>query len=107
MEDYYIDNDKKIKDYYKGFLGVFAVFSLTAFIIQFRGLFYFYSPLVEDSSLLFIISLLELIVLIVIIVIAFKKNRRYIGIGMISALLIPLLIVGACLGVASVVIRGI
>jgi hypothetical protein len=86
MIDYYAEKSRKIIDFLIGFFGTLILGGLLAWLISFifRGV---YLPM---------LYLILLILLGIVIYIFFKLNRRYIGIGAISAILIPLLAMGAC-----------
>ncbi|KHO51459.1 MAG: hypothetical protein QT05_C0042G0014 [archaeon GW2011_AR13] len=83
MEDYYITANQKVIDFFKGFFGTWIFMSSYFLII-------IYIELNAKNKLL--IFVLYLLLIIVFIVMAFKKGRRYIGIGIPSSFLFPLLI---------------
>lgn len=94
-DDYYTDTGKKVRDFCLGFFGfliigtICSLFNFTYFSGLFNNLFFS----LFAASLLPIVAVLA----IVSIVLSFVKRRRYIGIGIISLILIPFLIFGACL----------
>jgi len=95
VTDYYAeDSSRKGKDFMLGFFGMGAMLFIINTIIYLS-----LSRLANGASsslALFNVGFSFLIFLIGIIL-AFAKNRRYIGIGIISLILVPLLIFGACL----------
>lgn len=105
MEDYYQDKKKKRKDFLLGFLvsfGLAIIGFLLAWLIKDLGMNdEWSSPEGPFSSLLMKIVGLVILVLLVgipeyILIKKYLKERRYIAIGMISGIIIPLLVVGAC-----------
>jgi hypothetical protein len=89
MTDYYTSNKKKIIDFLIGFLGAPIVMWILGLTI---GSFSTRLPQAGIVGLVFFLFLL-----IAAPIIAFRKNRRYIGMGMIaSTLLLPFLALGAC-----------
>ncbi|MBT3464811.1 hypothetical protein HOD20_02765 [archaeon] len=101
-EDYYGDNKKlKIVDFILGFFGIYIVnliiFSITRIpLYAISRLQYFrkYNYLIGIGDNLSIV--ICIIITIVIIKIFFKKKRRFISIGSLVAIGIPLLLLGAC-----------
>lgn len=83
--DYYAgDIKKKLSDF---ILGFFLMPILSIIVILLIGSYAYFSE--------YLIALFVLLVLAG-IVFLFAKGRRYIGIGIVSFLIIPLLVFGAC-----------
>lgn len=87
--DYYDRLSKKILDFLLGFFGYFLSAILTFSI--FEAVFSY------SSSLPDILSLILFIASIYFIYYLFKINRRFIAIGAIVGIVIPLLVFGACM----------
>lgn len=85
--DYYTSIGKKIGDFLLGFFGVIISYSFYTFVLNFS----YYS-----ANMIWIILFISIVVLVVLPVTFFKMGRRFITIGIISTLLIPLLIFGSC-----------
>jgi len=108
MNDTYYDTEgKRVKDFFLGFIlsiviGVFVYFVFGTILGQL--LYYLGASKIYSSG--FFSSLLSTILPILLggilgTVLAFKRGRRYIGIGIICAIVLPLLFFGACLIVIS------
>lgn len=94
-QDYYTEKGRKISDFFIGFFGIIiAGIVITSFFSLFLsfGTGYYNTDLLGFST-----PILLLILGVVATVLSFAKGRRYIGIGIISSVLVPLLIFGACL----------
>lgn len=92
--DYYANGQKKVIDFIYGFFGSIILNVLLFFLFfSLPGVYNVQSNFVLISSLLLLLN-------IVMIVLSFNYKRKYLGIGIISAIflivLIPLLIFGAC-----------
>lgn len=86
QSDYYTSYWKKVGDFFIGLFGAIA-FSVASSPLLFTG-----------SSVGSIVSLiLEIVVFVLVIHKAFKSGRKYVGIGVIFASIIPLLLFGSCL----------
>lgn len=102
MEDYYQDKRQKRNDFWLGFLinFVVAVFAFSLATIIFFIYYDLSQPAKPNADLISGIGLSIAIILVAIPEFYFirkhLKKRRYIAIGMISSLVIPLLIIGAC-----------
>lgn len=101
--DYYSNRPgKAVLDFCLGFFGIWIIGYLGNMILMFIYRLFFLasnninsilsSGLVLGSSLIFWILLA-----IAAIVVSKNKGRRYIGIGIISSVIVPLLFFGACL----------
>lgn len=88
--DYYTDVWSKVADFVLGFLG----YPVIALLVQvpFGGRM----PKVRVMSGDLAWQAVLLCVTIVAIVFAFKRGRKFIGIGIISFLIIPLIAIGSC-----------
>ena len=94
--DYYTVNpDRKVGDFCLGFFGM-IVSSILLFMLGASSFFFGYLS-----------YLLMFAVLILGITLPFTNGRRYIGIGVISSIIIPLLLFGACLLIFSRALSGI
>lgn len=99
-EDYYEGNlQRKLTDFCLGFFGVI----ISGFIFGFLGLYFINFLSNSSNNISGILRPLGIIIDIVIFgsyigltIISFNKGRRYIGIGIISTIIIPFLIAGAC-----------
>lgn len=87
MADYYDTPAKKVGDFFVGFLG-----NLMLGVI----FFYVFSFLMQYFYNLFPILLGIVIVIEILPLMYFFKTRRYIAIGMLSAIALPLLVFGFC-----------
>lgn len=97
-EEYYKERKDKVIDFIIGFFGIWGLYTLLSVL---SGLILL--SLGTDAGI-FIFSIpifLLLIISIIAVIISFKKNRRYIGIGIMASYIIPLLLVGACFGIFS------
>jgi hypothetical protein len=92
MKDYYDKPNRKALDF---LIGAFA------FPIALYFFFYLLNWLLLQIIPVFVSLTLTVCLTVAAIVLAFKKNRRYIGIGIIAGLALPLLIFGTCLLVLS------
>jgi len=98
-EDYYTSTGRKVGDFCIGFFGTGIALQIIS------GVFFLFVTFIfgnnPDQSLIYLTLLLSIIILLALyilgIVIAFKKGRRFIGIGIISTILVPLLLFGACI----------
>jgi hypothetical protein len=86
---YYTRTRRKVGDFFLGFFGS-MVLSLLLVVLS-----AFLSSLSADYSL--VSSLFSLALSVFLIVFFFRKGRRFIAIGMISMILLPLLAFGSCL----------
>lgn len=84
--NYYTASRMKVADFCLGFFGVLLVlvvlFSLPSL------------PWLGGSDM---ISIISIVVMLFCIVQAFRKGRKFIAIGIISIILIPILVLGSCL----------
>tara|TARA_Y100000310_G_C20235723_1_gene602309 strand:- start:49 stop:354 length:306 start_codon:yes stop_codon:yes gene_type:complete len=91
MEDYYINTKRKVWDFIIGFFGIWIISTIIGFL--FVGI----ESVVRGSGMFLTLGwILVAILAIVAIVLGFTKGRRYISIGIISSIVLPLLIFGAC-----------
>ena len=88
--DFYMSTGKKVADFCWGFLGPLVVVAALAVLGNIIG--------VQVAQLVWTFGMIGWLVGVVL---AFTKGRRFIGIGMLCTLLVPLLAVGACFLVAS------
>lgn len=111
QEDFYNSAGKKIGDFVLGFfIGLIVFYSGIFFYIVLRpislitgfggGLNYLSTPNI-------ILQFLLLGLLIFIIIKVFKKKRRFIGIGIIIAMVFPILLVLLLFGACLVIIIGV
>jgi predicted membrane metal-binding protein len=80
--DYYTSTGMKIVDFLAGFLGIGLVLGAIALFSALTG---WVKP-----------AVLSVVAYVVATVVAFMRGRRFIGIGMLCFLLIPILVFGAC-----------
>ena len=90
MADYYIKKSKKVSDFFIGFVGYLLTSAILNYVLSFlfTSVANLQASIYSKSSFIFFItySLIFIILTSVIpTIIAFKKNRKYIGIGIISA----------------------
>jgi len=95
--EYYDTRKKKVIDFILGFAGLWIFTSV------FSGLIVFVMNFIINYSFSSVISiaafLIELILTISAIIFFYKTDRIYITIGIISSIIIPLLLAGACFGI--------
>lgn len=99
LEDYYNTKEKKVKDFFKGFflniciaIAHFLVYWLFFYVINILRL-----SASEGAKVSITVLLGILIILIEYLLIKhFFKKRRYIAIGMLAGLILPLLVTGFC-----------
>ena len=92
--DYYTTRGRKVGDFFMGMFGLYAC--LSAFYLLVFGL----SRTAAVWEVIWIIATLVLFGgPLVAIVMSFRKGRRFLGIGMISGIVFPLLFVGACFAI--------
>ena len=89
VKDFYASNkEKKVSDFFIGFFGFFGISAAAGFLISILG------------SLLYVVYSIQWIVYVAIfaggIIWANANGRKYIVLGILSTLLIPLLLFGAC-----------
>ena len=82
--DYYLEPGKKIGDFFLGFFGALMVVVIAGVI----------GAAAPGSAAISVIG--NLVLLIAGIVHFFRRGRRFIAIGMISIIIIPVLLFGAC-----------
>lgn len=88
---YYKDTGSKVTDFFIGFLG----YPIAAFLIQlamgarFSGM--------RGTSTDWIASVISLGLMIFCVVYSFKRGRKFIGIGILSLTIVPLIAAGSCL----------
>jgi len=92
--DFYASNkEKKVSDFFIGFFGFFGISAAAGFLISLLG------------SLLYALYSIQWILYVAIfaggIVWANAHGRKYIALGILSTLLIPLLLFGACIIIFS------
>lgn len=99
-DEYYTNSGRKVGDFCLGFFGIWIVMiGISTILSWFSGLFGGFTSFV---NIFYIPGLILDIVFVVFgITLSFRKGRRYIGIGIISSALVPLLVFGACLIVLS------
>jgi hypothetical protein len=85
---YYTTTKRKVSDFCIGFFGGIMLNVLLVFLSF---------SLSRSGSFDWIGSLFDLLFFVFLIVYFFKKGRRFIAIGMISMILLPLLAFGSCL----------
>jgi hypothetical protein len=98
--EYYLKNKSgKITDFLIGFFGVIGANILLAIFVPLLSMAGGANNTVASALALGggIMGILELIAYVILIVVFFKRQRRFIAIGMLSTLLLPLLLLGACL----------
>lgn len=89
--DYYTTVGRRILDFLGGFFGSYVLAVLASLFINIMAS-------VDRSGVGVIVWLvLFFVLLIALIVASFMKGRRYLAIGIIAAILIPLIVFGACL----------
>jgi len=95
--DYYWNAEgRRIADFCLGLFGSYIL--VVAMFIFSTGLFSVMEFSIAFVQLMEILmTIIPLIFLIAMIVLSFSKGRRYIGIGIISSVVLPLLLFGACL----------
>ena len=98
-QDFYKRSSQKVWDFIKGFIGnclvailYFGIYWLVALFLE---SYHTEKPSYLWSSLSIVLPVL-LIIFEVWLIKNFLKFRRYIGIGMLSSLMLPLLVSGAC-----------
>ena len=88
----------KVGDFFLGFLGTFIIDGL---IIYLGSLFLQF--IYQFDSILNILAVTSSVVLLIlnilVIIYLFRNKKKFIAIGIISALVIPLLIFGTCTGI--------
>jgi hypothetical protein len=102
---YQNDSNKKIIDFFIGFFGTMAFWIISAIVFSLINLFVntiIDSDIIDfiSAMLIFImtfIQFLPLLFTIIGIVYFFKKGRRFIAIGILSTIILPLLLFGACI----------
>ena len=107
MDEYYDTKKKKVWDFILGVIGFlignviiyFIIFSIFRLILS---LMYPNTITIEQISAAMTLAII-LAINVTIVISSFKKGRRYIAIGMISGIFIPLLIFGACMGVFGII----
>ncbi len=94
MGTFFKDNKKEIKEFLIGFFGYYG---LNIIILCLMG-FISYIFTLQEQDIILLIPFLLLIILspIIPIVLIYKKKYKYVGVGGLSAFLIPLLLIGAC-----------
>jgi len=101
-KDYYSDSGGKVKDFFIGLgilYGIYLAFNIVSQSIL--ELIYFvipYSSSFFGINQFFIYAIIPLVIAIL-IERKYFKERRYVRIGMISAVVIPIIIFGACLSI--------
>lgn len=96
--DYYTSTGRKIGDFFIGFIGILiALFICIMLPNLLSRLLYENSGSISPELLPFFYIILPLVLIVSGIVISNHYNRRYILIGIISGIIIPLLVFGACL----------
>jgi hypothetical protein len=102
--EYYTTSKRKVTDFFIGFIGIPA-----GLLLIFAGLSFLLNAIIQNlndqnasysgawaGSIILLLTVILLVLYILAIIYAFKKNRRYIAIGLLSAFVIPFLIAGAC-----------
>jgi hypothetical protein len=91
--DYYTDRASKVGDFCLGFFGVgLALVGVAVVVVPIAmSLASRHGEYVGGIS-----SIVGFVLFLVGIVEAFRKGRRYIAIGMLSLILVPVLLVGTC-----------
>jgi len=94
QNDYYGDNTgRKVGDFCMGFFGPLILFQLLQTpLLIFSSIFSSGMYTMFSSILIFVLALF----LGIFFFIKFKKTRRYISMGIISSVVIPLILFGAC-----------
>lgn len=92
--NYYTTTGKKVGDFALGFLGTGFVASFVSTFIS--SLLFFPATLKNSLFSSTIPILISIAVILSLIILSFKVGRKFIAIGIISLLLIPLLILGSC-----------
>lgn len=96
--DYYITHGRKIGDFFIGFVGFYICILVLSPLLSIIIIpIFLLSSFLGSYFSIFIIGLLYLLIPLIGIIVANKYHRRYISIGIISAIIIPLLLFGACL----------
>ncbi len=83
---YYKDRGTKIKDFFIGFLGYPALMTVLPALSALRG----------DSGAV-LGGLYTVLVSVGFLVYSYQTGRKYIAIGLLSLIIVPLLIMGSCL----------
>jgi hypothetical protein len=98
--EYYLKNKSgKITDFLIGFFGVIGANILLAVIVPLISMVGGPNDTIASALALGggVMAIIEFIAYVILIIVFFKKQRRFIAIGMLSTLILPFLIVGACL----------
>ncbi|MFH1191977.1 MAG: hypothetical protein V1655_00715 [bacterium] len=90
-DDYHTSKDKKAKDFLIGFFGIIILLFLYSIVISFAPLLFYF------ASMVWVIYFIPIAAIVAAPVIFFKRGRRFIAVGIVSALLIPFLVFGSCL----------
>jgi hypothetical protein len=96
MQDYYNTANKKVIDFFKGFflnIGIGAILLVVNFA---TGMINFGGSVTLLTRIMGIIVPLIFISLEIFLIKKFFMGKRYIAIGMLSSLLLPLLLAGFC-----------
>lgn len=95
-QDYYDNAGKKVGDFAIGFFGMWILN-----VVIYAVVFFVMMSLMMGAAGFTFLGIIGFIVIldIVLIFLAFYKGRRYIGIGAIVSVIVPLLIAGACVAV--------
>ncbi len=96
MEDNYTNTNQKVKDFFKGFFLNIGIGAIILVINFFTGAAIFESSPTLTTRIVGIIVPLVFIPLEIFLLRRFFKEKRYIAIGMLSSLLLPLLLTGFC-----------
>lgn len=110
-DSYYTDKNKKIIDFLIGFFGIWVINSITGIIsLMISGAITMISIVIAKTQPIaniipvitsFFLLIAQIGIYIYIIRQAFKRDRRFIAIGILSSLVIPLLLFGACFAIFS------
>lgn len=89
-QGYYKDTSSKVTDFLVGFLGypIVTLLAQLAFAPSARGLGG------TDSVVMAVISL---VLTVAFVIFAYKRGRKFIAIGIISLLIVPVIAAGSCL----------
>ena len=97
-QEYYNTPNKKVADFSKGFFFNILIGIVVTAINVFIGVSNMSGtgPISITNKIIGVVVLVALILLEVILLKKYFKERRYLAIGLLSSLILPLLVAGAC-----------
>ena len=109
--DYYFGSPgRKVGDFCLGFFGSFLVACL---IITISTLMIYPAMLINEPGLMWVFIIIQFIlppillsIFVILVVMSFRRGRRFIGIGMISSLFLPFILLVIALGACFVILSG-